>query len=70
MATQFCPQLTHGGLPAAEHVAMPGRRHHLGSILGQVGPEQFHGLKLVGHAHLGEWEIHAHRQRASNPLLP
>ncbi|MFO0018042.1 MAG: hypothetical protein ACK52U_16005 [Synechococcaceae cyanobacterium] len=46
--------------PAAQHVAMPGGRHHLGWILGEVGPELFHGLKLV---------VQAHRAQLS-PLAP
>ena len=83
MSTQLSPQLIHCGIPtleasfslqhlfapADEDVSMPVGGQHLGRILGQVGPEQFHGLELVGHCHLGQWEIDRHRQRAPNPLL-
>jgi hypothetical protein len=74
MSTQFCPQLTHGSIPTLEaggamphliatllqHLAVPVRRCQLLRRLGQFGPEEFHGVELVGQAHLSQGEINSH----------
>lgn len=56
------PCLLHLLLAPMEFFSMPGRGRNLGAILGEVGPEQFHGLE-------GQREFHCHCEHACSSAM-